>query len=272
MDILELIPLLIFALLYLFGSSKKKREETKKRQEKIDTPHRDAPATEQKQRGLQERLEEALQQMEQRIEAESAATKDHGHAEEIRMPVEELTIGPRAADRELDAEAVSNEIERMVASTMYTNELLEGSKRDEGLLDGGVIKAPGHSGFGVRLDQARPAGQEKGADDATGSRYDFRSLFEEVPNETYHGHGFSTFNEAHGLHYGERPDPLAVESSRSEEFHEAGGILRKTATSAEAPAPTRSILHSPADLRRAIILAEILDRPVSQRRTPRRGL
>ena len=272
MDILELIPLLIFALLYLFGSSKKKREETKKKQEKMDTPHRNVPATEQKRRGLQERLEEALQQMEQRIEAESAAKKDHGRVEEIRMPVEELTIGPRAVDREVDADAVSNEIGQMVAATLYTNELLERSERDEELLDGGVIKAPGHSGFGVRLDDMRPAGEKGGGDDATGSRYDFRSLFEEVPNETYHGHGFSTFSEAHGLHFGERPDPLTMESSRSEEFHEAGGIHRKTSTSAEATAPTRSILHSPADLRRAIILAEILDRPVSQRRTPRRGL
>lgn len=270
MDILELIPLLIFALLYLFGTSKK-REEKKKQQEKIDASHRNAPATGQK-RGLQERLEEALQQMEQRIEVESAAKKDPGEVEEIRMPVDELTIGPRAVDHELDADAVSNEIERMVASTMYTNELLESSKRDEGLLDGGVIKAPGHSGFGVRLDQARPVGEKEGTGDAAGSRYDFRSLFEEVPNETYHGHGFSNFNEAHGLHFGERPDPLAVESSRSEEFHETGGILRKTSTPAEATAPTRSVLHSPADLRRAIILAEILDRPVSQRKPPRRGL
>lgn len=271
MDILELIPLLIFALLYLFGSSKKRGEE-KKRQEKVDTSGRNVPATEQKRRGLQDRLEEALQQMEQRIETESATKKDDDGVEEVRMP-EEIRVGPSAAERnvQVDPDTVSNEIGRMTASTLYATELLENAERDEEFLDGGVIKAPGHSGFGVRLDDERSARERKTADDRAGSQYDFHSLFKEIPNETYHGRGFTHFNEAHGLHFGERPDPLDVKGSRSEEFHEAGGILAKRSTPAEAAAPTRSILHSPVDLRRAIILAEILDRPVSQRRAHHPG-
>ena len=259
MDIFELLPLLIFALLYLFGSSKKKEEEKKKKMEKA---RGEAPTTERK-RGLQERLEEALQQMEQRIEAESAAKKGPREGTpEVGMQ-EEIRVGPTAAERErtVDADTVSNEIGRLSASTLFDRDIIT----ETDMIDGGVVKAPGHSGFAVPLDQGRAEWQSRNVGDWN-QEYEFRSLLEEVPNETYHGHGFREFREAHGIHYGEPPDPIRGETSRPEEFHEAARISRKLPASVPTGTAVRSMLGTPADLRRAIILAEILDRPVSQRR------
>lgn len=275
MDIAELIPLLIFALIYLFGARRKKQEEAGKGRTKGSGAAQpvDAP---QKKLTLQQRLDQALQQMEQRIAADSADRPSDRTAES------DVRLGPRPVEGQIDPDEVSNEIGRMSAGALYDRadpydtarydaDLLIGSgQTGGGLLDGGVVKAPGHSGFGVRLDQSRHGQSrhdrpqrsafdrdiseedisEEGITEEgiteEGSQYGFRSLFAEVPNETYHGHGFTGFSEAHGLHWGE----VAGE---------------ETAEVPEAVIEARKDFGSIADLRRAIIMAAILAPPVSKR-------
>ena len=258
MDLVDLFPLIIFAALYFFGSSKKKEEERAKKRaarESLRSSPTESPSGGES-GGLQARLEEALRKMEQRIETESAGGAERFEEREERRaePVAELdqptVLEQYEANQEsseiasyepydpYDADAVSNEIGRLSAEALYDNDLL----------DGGVEKMPGHDGFTVALDEGRPE-RSTAVSEELARQYDFTSLFDEVPNETYHGHGFGTFNVAHGLHYGEEPGTTPLDAEPT-----------------DRPVADRRTFRSIDELRRAIIVAEILEKPVSMRK------
>ncbi len=238
MDFVDILPLIIFALIYFFGSSKK-REEEKAKKKKARESLRSSPTESPSAGGsLQQRLEEALQKMEQRIETEGAGEPEEQTILEQYDERSEERVEPMTSFEEYDADAVVNEIHRLSAETLYDNDLL----------DGGVVKMPGHDGFTVALDDGRPERSDKIAKELA-KQYDFHSLLEEVPNETYHGHGFGTFNMAHGMHYGEDAGTRPLDADPGDQI----------------PIDHR-VFRSVAELRRAIVVAEILDKPVSMRK------
>ena len=175
MDIVELLPFIIMGLVYLFGSSAKKKAEEAKKKAQTQMP---VSNTKPKQ-GLQERLEDALRQMQARVEGERSQTA---------TPVRSETTAT------LDADQVANEIDRLTSSTLYDREVYTSSEA------------------------------QKPTSTAQGEQFEFHSLMKEIPNETYHGHGFSKFKQAHGIHYGETDEPAYADDRYQTEFHEAHGI------------------------------------------------
>lgn len=236
MDIVDLFPLLIFAALYFFGSSKKRAEEKAKKKAAQESPHSSPTESPSTDGGLQQRLGDALRKMEQRIETESAGELDKQTVLEKYKATDQIQA--QTSFEAYDAESASDNIYRLPVDTPHDNDLF----------DGGVVKMPGHDGFTVALDDGRPKRSDKVAKELA-KQYDFNSLLDEVPNETYHGHGFGTFNVAHGLHYGEE------EGTRSSE---ADPVY-------QAPIDPRTF-RSIDELRRAVVVAEILDKPVSTRK------
>ena len=82
----------------------------------------------------------------------------------------------------------------------------------------------------------------------------------------------STFKVAHGLHYEEGFDPLRSETEMEPEFHEAHGLHYNEPHSAHdsllpPPRPDDGPRFTPADMRRAVVMAEVLGKPVSRRRS-----
>ena len=249
MDFVDALPLIIFGLIYLFGSSKKKEAEKQKKKEAQlrressgVAPERDAPVA--KRGGLQQRLADALAQMEQRMEEAKPIATNAPEPASQATPIERSMASETNWDM-----AVSRELNKPT--------LLEQGRAESDLvsehefIDGGIERMSGPAGFTVRLDDGRPVRSTKVAEELA-QQYEFTSLLEEVPNETYHGHGFNNFNQAHGLHYGETEEERDA-SSRIEIPTEVESV--------------RTLLATPAAIRRAVIVSEIIGKPVSQRKT-----
>ena len=148
-----------------------------------------------------------------------------------------------------DGSDVENEINRMTASALYDREIFlsEEEKRKE---------------------------RER----ALQNNEEFHSLMDEVPNETYHGHGFRNFREGHGLHTtGAHVDSYDDTAVGLSDFREAHGLHydeaiyspkkgKRALTSSPTQEPeTSPVFGSPEALRNGIILAEILGKPKALR-------
>ena len=93
---------------------------------------------------------------------------------------------------------------------------------------------------------------------------------EEVPNETYHGHGFNTFKQAHGIHYDEtqEKEPVYADDTYQTEFHAAHGLhygelddAERTEISESREQRIDQLFSSMDDVKRGVIMAEILGKP-----------
>ncbi|MGE3802833.1 MAG: hypothetical protein AB7H80_17595 [Candidatus Kapaibacterium sp.] len=208
MDITELLPLIIFGLIYLFGSAAKKKAEQAKKSPTAQVPQKSAEP--QKKQSLQARLEEALREMQTQVDPQSST------ATRTRVNLE-----PEATQAEWGYD-----------HDIYSSETAEKQN------------------------------------------FEFHSLMEEVPQETYHGHGFTKFSEGHGLHArGETKTTFDDTNKASTDFHAAHGLHyeeslipgKRGATTHIEQQPTPAAFADVEDLRRAIILSEILDKPKALR-------
>ncbi|MCB0713295.1 MAG: hypothetical protein KDD67_13265 [Ignavibacteriae bacterium] len=208
MDITELLPLIIFGLIYLFGSAAKKKAEQAKKQPAAQVPQRSAEP--QKKQSLQARLEEALREMQSQVNPEPSTT----------------------ARTKVNVEPEQTKVERVYDSDLYSSETTEQQN------------------------------------------FAFHSLMEEVPQETYHGHGFTGFSEGHGLHArGETKTTFDDANKVSTDFHTAHGLHYKESlipgkqgtTPHTAEQPPSPVFADVEALRRAFILSEILDKPKALR-------
>lgn len=243
MDFTDLLPLIIIALVFLFGrSSKKKAEEAKRKAEMgIEGPTpgtmETGVAASATPASLQERLEQALREMQQRVEAESAAAK------ESAAPIPRQAASLIAAMEGIDLEE-GDEFAREYAAP----------------LDVLAVEPP------VTSEQ-------------TEDRFAFhaRSGADESTPQSYRESGFSEYRSARGLHFNETHSPAAVRSAGMSEFHEAHGLShgRQRAhpiytsamdKQAEDESERVRIFENADDVRRAIIINEILNKPRALRR------
>lgn len=95
----------------------------------------------------------------------------------------------------------------------------------------------------------------------------------DVMEEAEDSLSLSTFKQAHGLHYAEDGDPYLKEHAGTPEFHEAHGL--HYGRSAQRPASDSNqgsgagalhdMLQNTDEIRRAVILAEVLGKPKALR-------
>ena len=226
MDIFELLPLIIFGLIYLFGSSAKKKAEEAKRK----TTAKGAPSVPEQKKGLQQRLEDALQEMQGRAGTGTASAPTRLERKE----------------QEVEGESVENEIHRMTAEALYDRDLYSSPEESSSLLS------------------EQPA---------TESQFGFKSLMKEVPNETYHGHGFTNFNEEQGIHHDDNPLlEYDINMASMSDFQEAHGLHYGETTSGGAGSAYlldsisgKGFFHDMNEVRRGIVLAEVLGKPKALR-------
>jgi hypothetical protein len=241
----DIIPLIIIALVYLFGSSKRKKQEMeKKAQQPRSGPTPDRAEQQADSGSLRSKLDAAIREMYDDLQDESQKSGRSGTATTSSSSAREDAAGPQIsarmrADRDHEQPA---DIDSMVAKTMYDRDVVDSSPAQA---------------------KPQPAAQN--------DQYSFHSQFDEVPNTTYHGHGFEAFNRAHGIHHIDAQGKVhyaddfnfAEMPGMYPTLHDSG--TPRHATEAVAEPERKRFFRDRADLRRAIVAAEILGPPVALR-------
>lgn len=224
MDVGTIVSI-ILGLLYLFYTSVNKKKEEEKRRSGTTTEE-----TGQKKPSLQERLDQAIQEMQQRVEGAEAAPE---------QPQRKSTAAANTSESGVQPTLLSTpQFEESFAQTMTAEE------------------------FDPTWAGVKEANLANRMDNAT-------TALESSPDSRKREKGrMSDFKQAHGLHYVDGvSDP--VEMSTRGEFHEAHGIHHGDMTghshtigdvSYEASEAIR-MLGDIDDVRKGIILAEILGKP-----------
>lgn len=258
-DLFQILAVLGFILFSFISAAKKKGEAQK---EEADAPlvTSDAGASDTKPAtGLQARLDAALRKMEQRIEAERAGGGN-------------VQVGPDRSQTPSDPDAVANEIGRLSAEALYDRaEVGRSGKPDPGFQ--GVPESPE---LEVRFDSIEPDSvdpnriEQEDFDDELRLPEWSTSSSETSPNYSPLPALSSTFKVAHGLHYNEGVDPLSTEVGRPVEFHQAHGLHYNEShdqhpSMLPPPRPDGGPRFTAAEMKRAVVMAEILGPPRSAR-------
>ena len=227
MDIIDLIPLIIIGLLYLFGSSAKKKAE-----EARSKAQNQRPATElEPKQGLQDRLEDALREMQARVE---------GQRSEGEAPAAERG----RASPSTDSDQVANEIGRLTAGTLYDREVY-GSK-----VESEPIGKAGEETFGFHsLMEEVPNEAYHG--------HGFGG-FKQV-------HGIH-YGETDEPAYADAVNRGEFDQAHSLPIHTAG-----TRRSASRQTPVNLLFSTMDDVQRGVIMAEILGKPKGLRSVKENG-
>lgn len=251
MDIWELLPLIIFGAIYLFGVGKKKEEEAKKKAAKRagQSQSRSTEPVAKNSSSLQERLDAALREMQSRVEGDP-----------VRSTVD-------------DVDDVSNNIGRMASETLYDRDVIEYDS---------PLEEYSEDKFEVKTDLDRPTLLESKTDGVMRPAIKpIKVGFDSMTSMPSEEDGYYGFSEAHGMHYsgydsgydsggyaGETTESLMP--SKKNEFRQAHGLhyseshlthqaREEARRRAEAGQNVgEPVFRNPSDIRRAVIAAEIL--------------